>query len=156
MSEQNDKSRLYSILLEYTKTETYMIQKNHTRRQSTSIKSILSQGLALFSREDKVLKTLRLRHGLSLVDTEQKTMLKNGTTILNSWSTEDWNLLGVDNKEHLAFFESADSWLLAKLNLETGSFQPDDDPLFIQYDLQSDESGTFVYDELSTEKFYLK
>ena len=133
-----------------------MIRKNQSRNRNYRTKSIISQGAVLFSSADKVLKTLQLRHGLSLVDTEQKTTLKNGTTILNSWSTEDWNLLGVDRKERVAFFESIDSWLLAKLDLETGAFQPDDDPLFIQYDLQSDEAGTFVYDELSTERFYLK
>ena len=133
-----------------------MIRKNQTQRLSTRIKAIISREGVLFSAEDKVLKTIHLRHGLSLIDTEQKTMLKNGSTILNSWSTEDWNLLGVDSKERIVFFEATDSWLLAKLCLETGAFQPDDDPLFIQYDLQSDDSGTFVYDELSTEKFYLK
>lgn len=133
-----------------------MIRKNQVKRANHRRKAVISRGSALFSKEEKVLKTLHLRHGLSLIDTEQKTTLKNGSTILNSWSTEDWNLLGVDSKERIAFFEATDSWLLAKLNLETGSFQPDDDPLFIQYDLQSDESGTFVYDELSTEKFYLK
>jgi len=133
-----------------------MIRKNQNINRKKRISSIVSQGVTLFSNADKVLKTLQLRHGLSLVDTEQKTMLKNGTTLLNSWSTEDWNLLGVDRKERIAFFESIDSWLIAKLDLETGTFQPDDDPLFIQYDLQSDESGTFVYDEISTERFYLK
>ena len=133
-----------------------MIRKNQPQRRSTRRKAIISRGSVLFSTEDKVLKTINLRHGLSLIDTEQKTMLKNGSTILNSWSTEDWNLLGVDSKERIVFFEATDSWLLAKLCLETGAFQPDDDPLFIQYDLQSDDSGTFVYDELSTEKFYLK
>ena len=133
-----------------------MIRKGQAKRSNHRMKAVISRGSVLFSKENKVLKTLHLRHGLSLIDTEQKTMLQNGSTILNSWSTEDWNLLGVDSTERIAFFEATDSWLLAKLNLETGAFQPDDDPLFIQYDLQSDESGTFVYDELSTEKFYLK
>ena len=133
-----------------------MIRKNQSRNRNYRTKSIISQGAALFSNADKVLKTLQLRHGLTLVDTEEKTIWKNATTILDSWPTDDWNLLGVDRKERVAFFESIDSWLLAKLDLETGAFQPDDDPLFIQYDLQSDEAGTFVYDELSTERFYLK
>lgn len=75
---------------------------------------------------------------------------------MNTWSTEEWILLGVDPTERVAFFEASDSWLLAKLDLETGSFQPDDDPLFIQYELNVDDSGTFVQDEISTEKFYLK
>ena len=109
-----------------------------------------------FLRKTRILKTIHLRHGLSLVDTEQSTILKNGPTVLNNWSTEEWNLLGVDSKESVAFFEATDCWLLAKLNLETGAFEPDDDPLFIQYDLQADDKGTFVYDELSAEKFYLK
>ena len=133
-----------------------MIRKNSARSHNTRIKAIISQGSVLFSTQNKVLKKLSLRHGLSLVDTEQNTILKNGDTVLNTWSTEDWNLLGIDSSERIAFFEATDSWLLAKLNLETGAFQPDDDPLFIQYDLQSDERGTFVYDELTTEKFYLK
>ena len=133
-----------------------MIQKNSSQRRYNRMKAIISQGSVLFSTQNKVLKTLHLRHGLSLIDTEQNTTLKNGSTVLNTWSTEDWNLLGVDSNERIAFFEATDSWLLAKLNLETGAFQPDDDPLFIQYDLQSDDRGTFVYDELTTEKFYLK
>lgn len=133
-----------------------MIRKNSSISHITRRKAVISQGSVLFSTQNKVLKRLSLRHGLCLVDTEQNTMLKNGETVLNTWSTEDWNLLGVDSNERIAFFEATDSWLLAKLNLETGSFQPDDDPLFIQYDLQSDDRGTFVYDELTTEKFYLK
>ena len=140
----------------YIAMENFMIRKNQSQRRNTRRKAIISRGSVLFSTEDKILKTIRLRHGLSLVDTEQKTMLKNGPTVLNSWSTEEWNLLGVDGKEHVAFFEATDCWLLAKLNLETGAFEPDDDPLFIQYDLQSDDKGTFVYDELTAEKFYLK
>ena len=48
-----------------------------------------------------------------LVDTEQNTTLKNGSTVLNTWSTEEWNLLGVDSNERIAFFEATDSWLLA-------------------------------------------
>jgi len=133
-----------------------MMRKNSYKRSNIRAKAVISRGSVLFSKEDKVLKTLSLRHGLTLIDTEQKTILKNGDTLLNTWSTEDWNLLGVDGSERVAFFEATDSWLLAKLDLETGSFQPDDDPLFIQYDLQSDEAGTFVYDELTTDKYYLK
>ena len=133
-----------------------MMRKNSYRRPKIRANAVISRGSVLFSKEDKVLKTLSLRHGLTLIDTEQKTILKNGNTILNTWSTEAWNLLGVDGAERVAFFEATDSWLLAKLDLETASFHPDDDPLFIQYDLQSDEAGTFVYDELTTDKYYLK
>ena len=132
------------------------MQKRTYKNRNIRRKAVISRGSILFSKEDKVLKTLSLRHGLTLIDTEQKTILKNGNTILNTWSTEAWNLLGVDGAERVVFFEATDSWLLAKLDLETGSFQPDDDPLFIQYDLQSDEVGTFVYDELTTDKYYLK
>jgi hypothetical protein len=133
-----------------------MFGKHTSKPSPFRRKAIISQGSVLFSQTDQILKSIKLRHGLSLIDTEQKTILKNGSTILNSWSTEEWNLLGVDSRERVAFFEATDSWLLAKLDLETGSFQPDDDPLFIQYDLQTDESGTFVYDELTTDKFYIK
>ena len=133
-----------------------MIRKHVSTRHYTSKNAIIGQGERPFSTSNKVLKTVQLRHNLTLIDTEQNTTLKNGSTVLNTWSTEDWILLGVDSTEHIVFFEASDSWLLAKLDLKTGSFQPDDDPLFIQYELNIDESGTFVQDEVSTEKFYLK
>ena len=133
-----------------------MIRKHASTRHSIRKNAVIGVGERLFSSSNKVVKTIQLRHNLTLIDTEQNTTLKNGSTVVNTWSTEDWILLGVDSNERIAFFEASDSWLLAKLDLETGSFQPDDDPLFIQYELNVDESGSFVQDEVSTEKFYLK
>ena len=133
-----------------------MIRKHASTRYSIRKNAVIGSGERLFSSSNKVLKTIRLRHNITLIDTEQNTTLKNGATVVNTWSTEEWILLGVDPTERVAFFEASDSWLLAKLDLETGSFQPDDDPLFIQYELNVDDSGTFVQDEISTEKFYLK
>lgn len=133
-----------------------MMRKHSSTTRSIRKKGLIGRNIQLFSKPNSVLKTISLRGNLFLIDTEQNTILKQGSTVLNSWSTEDWTLLGVDSTEKIAFFEASDSWLLAKLDLETGSFQPDDDPLFIQYDLNSDTAGTFVYDEISCEKFYLK
>ncbi len=133
-----------------------MMRKHSSTTRSIRKKGLIGRNIQLFSKPNSVLKTISLRGNLFLIDTEQNTILKQGSTVLNSWSTEDWTLLGVDSTEKIAFFEASDSWLLAKLDLETGSFQPDDDPLFIQYDLNSDNAGTFVYDEISCEKFYLK
>lgn len=133
-----------------------MMRKHSSTSRSIRKKGLIGRNIQLFSKPNAVLKTISLRGNLFLIDTEQNTILKQGSTVLNSWSTEDWTLLGVDSTEKIAFFEASDSWLLAKLDLETGSFQPDDDPLFIQYDLNSDTTGTFVYDEISCEKFYLK
>lgn len=133
-----------------------MMRKHSSTTRSIRKKGLIGRNIQLFSKPTAVLKTISLRGNLFLIDTEQNTILKQGSTVLNSWSTEDWTLLGVDSTEKIAFFEASDSWLLAKLDLETGSFQPDDDPLFIQYDLNSDTTGTFVYDEISCEKFYLK
>jgi len=133
-----------------------MARKYSSITRKPTKNTVIGQSLTAFSKADPVRKTIQLRNGSSLVDTEQKTTLIHNHTVLNSWHTDTWNLLGVDSKERVAFFEASDSWLLAKLDLETGAFQPDNDPLFIQYDLDVDEGGTFVFDEVSTQKYYIK
>ena len=133
----------------YTSTQS-------SKRAKSTRSGILSQGLQLFSKQEKTLKTLSLRSGFKLVDTEQKTMLVDGDTILQEWDTARWVLLGVDRQERIAYFEADDSWMLAQLQLDTGTFKADDDPLFIQYSLNEDEDGTYVFDEIAERKNYLK
>ena len=53
-----------------------MMRRNSYKRPKIRAKAVISRGSVLFSKEDKVLKTLSLRHGLTLIDTEQKNHIE--------------------------------------------------------------------------------
>lgn len=99
---------------------------------------------------------IQLQNGKRLLDTPDLTILCDNSSMIRTWNTTGWNLLSVDTEEKIAFFEASDSWLLAKLNLETGEWFTDDDPLFIRYSLNEDKKGLYVLEEQTDKRFYLK
>ena len=133
-----------------------MLGQHSSKLQSIKMKGILSIEEPTPFTPKNHQKTIVLRNESRLIDTEQKTMLEQNGEIVASWPTDRWILLGVSVDEQTAFFEADDSWLLAKLDLQTGIFQPDDDPLFLQYALESDDQGLYVLDDLSLDRYYLK
>lgn len=133
-----------------------MLGQHSSKLQSIKMKGLLSiEDTTLFTPKNHQ-KTIILSNESRLIDTEQKTSLEQNGETVASWPTERWILLGVSVDEQTAFFEADDSWLLAKLDLQTGIFQPDDDPLFLQYALESDDQGLYVLDDLSLDRYYLK
>ena len=133
-----------------------MLGQHQQKINNIRIKGILSVDTTTPFTPKSHQKIVELSNGSRLIDTEQKTSLVLNDKTLATWSTERWILLGVSLDEQTAFFEADDSWLLARLNLDTGIFRPDDDPLFLQYVLESDDNGLYVLDDLSLEKYYLK
>lgn len=133
-----------------------MLGQHQQKINNIRIKGILSVDTTTPFTPKSHQKIVELSNGSRLIDTEQRTSLVLDDKTLATWSTERWILLGVSLDEQTAFFEADDSWLLARLNLDTGIFRPDDDPLFLQYVLESDDNGLYVLDDLSLEKYYLK
>lgn len=133
-----------------------MLGQHQQRINNIRLKGILSVNTTTPFTPNSHQKVVELSNGSRLIDTEQKTSLILDGQTLATWPTERWILLGVSIDEQTAFFEADDSWLLARLNLDTGIFRPDDDPLFLQYVLESDDNGLYVLDDLSLEKYYLK
>jgi hypothetical protein len=133
-----------------------MLGQHQQKINNIRLKGILSVDTTTPFTPKSHQKVVELSNGSRLIDTEQKTSLVLDGQTLATWPTERWILLGVSLDEQTAFFEADDSWLLARLNLDTGIFRPDDDPLFLQYVLESDDNGLYVLDDLSLEKYYLK
>ena len=101
-------------------------------------------------------QVIHLSDGSRLLDTPNITALCKDESLIQTWNTSGWNLISVDVDEKVAFFEADDSWLLAKLDLLTGEWLTDDDPLFVQYSLDEDQSGLYVLDESTEYRYYLK
>lgn len=133
-----------------------MLGQHQQKINSIRLKGILSVDTTTPFTPKSHQKVVEMSNGSQLIDTEQNTSLILSGQTLATWPTERWILLGVSLDEQTAFFEADDSWLLARLNLDTGIFRPDDDPLFLQYVLESDDNGLYVLDDLSLEKYYLK
>ena len=99
---------------------------------------------------------VELSNGSTLIDTETLTALIHNGNLIETWPSLDWAFLAVDQQERFAFFEAHDSWLIAVLNLQTGEWIADDDPLFVHYSLDEDSEGPFIREESSELKHYLK
>ena len=99
---------------------------------------------------------VELSNGSTLIDTETLTALIHNGNLVETWATDGWGFLAVDVREQLAFFEANDSWLIAVLDLRSGEWKEDDDPLFLQYSLDEDEKGPFINEELTKTKHYLR
>ena len=101
-------------------------------------------------------QVIHLSDGSRLLDTTNITALCKDESFIQTWNTTGWNLLSIDRDEKIAFFEADDSWLLAKLDLITGEWITDDDPLFMLYSLNEDDDGIYVMDECTEYRYYLK
>ena len=101
-------------------------------------------------------RRVELTNGSTLIDTETLTALIQNGNLIQTWQTAEWAFLATDIDEQFAFFEANDSWLIAVLNLHTGEWTADDDPLFIHYSLDEDAQGAFVLDERSKVRYRLQ
>ena len=117
---------------------------------------MLAQKLPLPHRFSEESNQVILSNGAILLDSENLTALVKDDCLVQTWPTNSWLLIGITQDEKLAIFEADDSWLLAILNLETGEWFADDDPLFVHYSLEQDQKGDFVLEEATGQKFYLK
>ena len=97
-----------------------------------------------------------LSDGAILLDSENLTALVKDECLVQTWPTTSWLLIGITLDEKFAIFEADDSWLLAILNLETGDWFADDDPLFVHYSLDQDQKGDFILEEATGRKLYLQ
>ena len=101
-------------------------------------------------------RRIDLANGSTLIDTETLTALIHNGNLIQTWQTAEWAFLAVDTDQSLAFFEASDSWLIAVLNLKTGQWTADDDPLFIHYSLDEDDRGAFVRGERTKTTYRLQ
>jgi len=117
---------------------------------------MLAQKLPLPLRFSEESNQVLLTDGSILLDSEKLTALVKDDCLVQTWPTNSWLLIGITKDEKRAIFEADDSWLLAILDLETGEWFTDDDPLFVHYSLHQDSAGDFVLEEATGLKFYLK
>jgi hypothetical protein len=117
---------------------------------------MLAQKLPLPLRFSEDSNQVLLFDGSILLDSEHLTALVKNDCLVQTWPTSSWLLIGITRDERKAIFEADDSWILAILDLETGIWFADDDPLFIHYSLEQDEDGDFVLEEATDQKLYLK
>jgi hypothetical protein len=99
---------------------------------------------------------IELKDKSTIIDSDFLTAWVYDGNLLGTWESKDWRLFAVDREERFAFFEGKKSCELAILDLNTKELKADDDPLFIQYSLEQDRNGVFVWDTNSTSKHYLR
>lgn len=117
---------------------------------------MFAQKLPLPLRFSEESNQVLLSDGSILLDSGNLTALVKDDCLVQTWPTSSWLLIGITRDEHLAIFEADDSWLLAILNLQTGEWFTDDDPLFVHYTLDQDSEGDFVREEATSQKRYLR
>ena len=69
--------------------------------------------------------------------------------VVHSYPTAGWKLFATDISEKRIFFEAQESCLLAVLNLEDGSWEIDDNPLFFRFSLDRTHNTEEPTDESS-------
>jgi len=99
---------------------------------------------------------ITLENGSILLDSADLTALVQSDNFIQTWPSANWLLIGITTDEKIAVFEADDSWLLAILNLETGEWFSDDDPIFIHYSLEEDQEGDFVLEHRTGRQLRLK
>ena len=97
---------------------------------------------------------LRSQNALTLLISP--TDAEDSSPVIQTWPTGGWNLIAIDSAEKTAVFEAEDSWLLAVLELDSGEWKADHDPLFPRYSLEEDQRGEYLLDHQRMHRTYLR
>ena len=128
----------------------FSVQSKFWRSDMSFVQSSSSHPLS-FSAQHKPQNTTRylLQNGTLVIATSsltfvQKPILPEGICleddsvtgdVVHSYPTAGWKLFATDTTQRRVFFEAQESCLLAVLNLEDGSWEVDDNPLFFRFSL---------------------
>ena len=81
--------------------------------------------------------------------------LSNGSGLIRTYNTAGWTYLATDINNEFAVFESDEDWCLALINLRTGEWFCDEDPLFPALAYEEDAQGEYILDHRDMSKLYL-
>ena len=81
--------------------------------------------------------------------------LDDGSGLIKTYNTDGWTYLDTDIHNEFAIFESDTSWCIALINLRTGEWFCDSDPLFPVLSFEEDEQGEYILDHRDMSKLYL-